>query len=130
FNSIRLHKEGLQIQNQLFWEIRKFYPKEFAIGEYAIQFLNQKFLVELDESEASNIAMHFINAQLNNDEQVENIQLLTQKIHDIIAIIRMHNQVDVDENSLAFERLVTHLRFFFKRIENRPTENPSNPLLV
>ena len=130
FNSVRLQKEGLQIQNQLFWEIRKFYPKEFAIGEYAIQLLNHKFAIALDDAEASNIAMHFINAQLSSEDQVENIQILTQKIRDIIAIIRMHNQVDVDEKSLAFERFVTHLRFFFKRLEKRTTENPSNPLLV
>ncbi|WP_207940436.1 beta-glucoside operon transcriptional antiterminator [Enterococcus sp. DIV2402] len=130
FNTVRLQKEGLHLNNQLFWEIRKFYPNEFLVGEHAVQLINQKFKTTLDDSEASNIAMHFINAQLNSDEQVENIQSLTQKIRDILAIIRMHNHVDVDEKSLSFERFVTHLRFFFKRLETRTTENSSNPLLV
>lgn len=129
FNTVRLQKEGLTLNNQLFWEIRKFYPNEFLVGESAVQLINQKFNVVLDDSEASNIAMHFINAQLNSANQVENIQALTKRIKDIISIIRMHNQISVDEKSFEFERFITHLRFFFKRLEKRPVTNSSNALL-
>lgn len=132
FNTVRLKKEGLTINNQLFWEIQKFYPVEFSIGEYAIALVNQEKEINLDDSEACTIAMHFINAQINNGEYVEDINLLTKKIKDIILIIRIHNRIEVNEKSLAFERFVTHLRFFFKRLENDNFENEDggNPLLV
>lgn len=67
----------------------------------------------MDEAEVSNIAMHFINAQINdNSEQMEDIQALTKKSKDILSLIRIHNRIAIDEDSLAFERFVTHLRFF------------------
>ncbi|MUO32225.1 PRD domain-containing protein [Enterococcus gallinarum] len=132
FNLIKLKKEGISINNRLSWEIRKFYPNEFSIGEYAIDLIEQKTAFELDEAEVSNIAMHFINAQINdNSEQMEDIQALTKKIKDILSLIRIHNRIAIDEDSLAFERFVTHLRFFFKRLENSNThEDIGNPLLV
>ncbi|MBM6741164.1 PRD domain-containing protein [Enterococcus gallinarum] len=132
FNLIKLKKEGISINNRLSWEIRKFYPNEFSIGEYAIDLIEQKTDFELDEAEVSNIAMHFINAQINdNSEQMEDIQALTKKIKDILSLIRIHNRIAIDEDSLAFERFVTHLRFFFKRLENSSThEDIGNPLLV
>ncbi|MFN6687586.1 PRD domain-containing protein [Enterococcus gallinarum] len=132
FNLIKLKKEGISINNRLSWEIRKFYPNEFSIGEYAIDLIEQKTAFELDEAEVSNIAMHFINAHINdNSEQMEDIQALTKKIKDILSLIRIHNRIAIDEDSLAFERFVTHLRFFFKRLENSSThEDIGNPLLV
>lgn len=132
FNLIKLKKEGISINNRLSWEIRKFYPNEFSIGEYAIDLIEQKTAFELDEAEVSNIAMHFINAQINdNSEQMEDIQALTKKIKDILSLIRIHNRIAIDEDSLAFERFVTHLRFFFKRLENSSThEDIGNSLLV
>ncbi len=129
YNTIRLQKEGVVLKHYLFWEIRKFYPTEFAVGEKAVELINQKFGVVLDECEGSYIAMHFINAQLNSAKCVDNIEDMTEKIKDIISIIRLHNQVEIDENSLAFERFVTHLRFFFKRLEKRPPTNGSHSLL-
>lgn len=129
FNTIRLQKEGIVLKNQLFWEIRKFYPSEFAVGEKAIELINQKFDILLDECEGSYIAMHFINAQLNSSQGIENIEDITKKIKDIISLISLHNRVIIDEDSLAFERFVTHLRFFFKRLETSPSVNRSNSLL-
>lgn len=132
FNTIKLKKDGLTISNQLFWEIQKFYPVEFSIGEYAVNLINEENDTLLDHSEAGNIAMHFINAQTNNGEYVEDINLLTKRVKDIISIIRIHNRIEVNEKSLAFERFVTHLRFFFKRIENSDSvkEDIGNPILI
>lgn len=62
FNMIRLEKEGLTFTNQLFWEVRKFYHKEFSVGEMAIQLINAKF----DVTEAANIAMHCLLFNLNH----------------------------------------------------------------
>lgn len=130
FNLVKLKKEGISLNNRLTWEIQKFYPVEFSIGEYAVKVLEKRTNLKLDDAEISNIAMHFINAQLNDDRtQVEDISKLTVKIKNIISIIRMHNHVDVDKNSLALERFVTHLRFFFRRVEGLEKQNVSNSLL-
>ena len=103
-----------------------------SLTDHLFNLIKLKTAFELDEAEVSNIAMHFINAQINdNSEQMEDIQALTKKIKDILSLIRIHNRIAIDEDSLAFERFVTHLRFFFKRLENSSThEDIGNPLLV
>jgi beta-glucoside operon transcriptional antiterminator len=133
YNMIKMKKEGVTLNNQLFWEIKKFYPKEFAVGLEAVALIEKSTNLLVDESEACNIALHFINAQINYPmNQKEDIVELTKKIKDIIAIIRIHNKISVNEHSLAYERFVTHLRFFFKRLESKAatSSNASNSLLV
>lgn len=130
YNLIKLYSSGMRLGNPLSWEIKKFYPKEYQIGLETIALITQRFDVEVEESEAGNVAMHLINAQIN--DQVNNtmdIQGMTKKIRDIISMIRMYNGIEIDETSLAFDRFVTHLRFFFKRITAIKDFEKSNPLL-
>lgn len=132
YNLVRLYHENIQIGNSLFWEIKKFYPLEYHIGKEALVKINQKFKVDIEESEAGNIAMHFVNVQLDNtgSHGLYTAQEVTKKIRDIVALIRLYNKIDIDEDSLAFDRFVTHLRFFFKRMNLRQTNNNKyNPLL-
>lgn len=129
-NLVGLMKEGLHIPNQLTWEIKKFYPIEYAVGIHALSLIQEKIHIQPEDYEAGNIALHFINAQIiKSDEQVENIQKMTEKIRDIVTIIRIHNKMEIDENTIAFDRFVTHLRFFFKR-SNSVMNDAGNPLLV
>ncbi|MEC6748011.1 PRD domain-containing protein [Marinilactibacillus sp. XAAS-LB27] len=132
YNLVKLKREGIFINNKLSWEIRKFYPKEFKVGTRAVELIEKKMDINLDESEISNIAMHFINAQINsNTEEFDDIQSVTKKTRDIISLLRIHNKISIDQNSIAYERFVTHLRFFFKRLKNlEKREHPDNPLLV
>ncbi|MGK0552045.1 PRD domain-containing protein [Enterococcus faecalis] len=132
YNVVKMKTAGVILNNQLFWEIKKFYPKEFSIGLQAIGLMKKCTKVTIEESEACNIALHFINAQINySDNQNENIVELTKQIKDIVAIIRMHNKITINEQSLTYERFVTHLRFFFKRLESKERLNDvGNPLLV
>lgn len=130
YNLYKLHKEGIKITNRLSWEIKRFYPKEFAVGVHALALIKEQLGLEPAEDEAGNIAMHVINAQLNEDfTKTEDVQAISKKIREILAIIRMHNKMEINEETLAFDRFVTHLRFFFKRLENLERNNKTNPLL-
>ncbi|MHC5373538.1 PRD domain-containing protein [Enterococcus sp. LJL120] len=130
YNLVKLSQQGVVLHNRLSWEIKKFYPKEFALGKKSLELIETEFKVSLLEEEAGNIAMHLINAQLSDEiDNPENVQQIAKKIRDIIAIIRISNKIEINENSLAFDRFVTHLRFFFQRLENREGQNKENPLL-
>ncbi|GAA0086251.1 PRD domain-containing protein [Clostridium sp. CTA-7] len=126
-NALKLEKEGLNRSNALIWEIKKFYPKEFAVGIKAIEFIESELGVSLPEDEAGNIALHLINAQINNSyNNVENVAKQTKMVKDILNIVKYSNNVNLDEGSLSYERFVTHLRFFFQRLnkdEKIETEN-------
>ncbi|MBW4085744.1 BglG family transcription antiterminator LicT [Paenibacillus sp. S150] len=119
-NTLKMHDEGIRNTNPLIWEIKKLYPKEFGIGLKALEFIEDSVGKKLSEDEAANIALHLINAQANHpNHKVTDVAGQTQKIQDILNIIKYTYQLDLDEASVSFERFITHLRFFFQRIDKR-----------
>lgn len=115
--ALKLFNEGLNRPNPLIWEIKKFYSKEFEIGLKALEFIENETGKRLPEDEAGNIALHLINAQVNKaNSKVEDIAHQTKMIQDILNIIKYTYNIALDEKSLNYERFVTHLRFFFQRL--------------
>ncbi|MCC0784044.1 PRD domain-containing protein [Clostridioides sp. ES-S-0108-01] len=117
--AIKLASEGLKRPNALIWEIKKFYPKEFKIGIKSLEFIEGKIGIKLEEDEAANIALHLMNAQISRtSNKVEDAIKITKMVSEILNIVTYTYNIELDENSLNYERFVTHLRFFFKRIYN------------
>ncbi|EHJ56878.1 beta-glucoside operon transcriptional antiterminator [Streptococcus urinalis] len=56
-------QDGFSINNPLSWEIRKFYPKEYTVGQKALDIIKDKLNINLPSDEGSSIALHLINAQ-------------------------------------------------------------------
>ncbi|EOH92054.1 PRD domain-containing protein [Enterococcus villorum] len=131
FHLMRLYRKGICIHNRLSWEIKKSYLKEFEIGKQVLPLIDKKMNVTLDDEEAGNIALHLINAQINEDGiQTIDARNVVKKIRDIIAIIRLSNKRMINEDSLAYDRFVTHLRFFFQRLNRWEINAKPNPLLI
>ncbi|MBD7910832.1 MULTISPECIES: PRD domain-containing protein [Clostridium] len=118
--AIKMFDENIKNSNVLIWEIKKFYQKEFAIGVKALEFIESELGKRLPEDEAGNIALHLINAQVNNStSKVEDIAHQTKMVQDILNIVKYTYNITLDENSLNYERFVTHLRFFFQRLNKK-----------
>ncbi|OBA04581.1 transcription antiterminator LicT [Paenibacillus polymyxa] len=116
-NAFKMFDEGFKNANPLIWEIRKFYPKEFGVGLKALDFIEEETGKRLSEDEAGNIALHLINAQVNSSyHRVADVAQQTQKIQDILNIIKYSYNITLDEQSTSYERFITHLRFFFQRL--------------
>ena len=107
-------KQGILFTNPLLWEIKKFYPQEYRAGMFAINLINEKINIELTEDEAASIAMHFVNAELGTD-MPDTIDV-TKIIQNIIKIVKYHANIQIDEESLNYDRFLTHLKFFAQRI--------------
>lgn len=119
-NSLKLFDEGLNCSNPLIWEIKKFYSKEFEIGLKSLELIESETGKKLPEDEACNIALHLINAQVNNSfNKMEDITHQTKMIQDILNIVKYTYNIALDEKSLNYERFVTHLRFFFQRLKKK-----------
>jgi beta-glucoside operon transcriptional antiterminator len=115
--ALKLFDEDLNRPNPLIWEIKKFYNKEYEIGLKALEFIEDETGKKLPEDEACNIALHLINAQVNNaGGKVEDVAKQTKMIRDILNIVKYTYNIPLDEKSLNYERFVTHLRFFFQRL--------------
>ncbi|WP_238918417.1 PRD domain-containing protein [Clostridium sp. YIM B02555] len=115
--TLKLFDEGLNRPNPLIWEIKKFYSKEFEIGLKALEFIESETEKKLPEDEACNIALHLINAQVNKKgNNVKDVAKQAKMIQDILNIVKYTYNIELDEKSLNYERFVTHLRFFFQRL--------------
>ena len=107
-------RNGIEIRSILLTEVRKFYDKEYDVGMHAVQIMNKYFNVNLPEDEAIFIALHIVDAQMEFNIPVAN--KIMQMIQDITNVIRMVCQVEFDKDSIQYYRLVTHLKFFAKRV--------------
>ncbi len=124
-NAVYLNKKGLSTGTELSWEVKKLYPREFNISKRAVDLINEQTGVVMNEFEVGNIALHFINAQMANGQRSQEV---SEKIKDILTLVRIHNKIELDSESISYDRFVTHLRFFFKRMDSRSDQNQSNPL--
>ncbi|MFQ1008138.1 transcription antiterminator LicT [Gilliamella apicola] len=125
--AIERHKQGFDIPNSFLWEIKKFYPKEFQIGLYALSVIKKRLEIELPEDEAGFITFHIINAQLNGT--MPNIVNMTKIMREILNIVKYHFNIEYDEDCLSYQRFVTHLKFFAQRILSKGTQTQQDSSL-
>ncbi|MCY7947545.1 BglG family transcription antiterminator LicT [Bacillus atrophaeus] len=114
--AIERHKKGLDIKNALLWETKRLYKEEFSIGKEALLMVEKKTGISLPEDEAGFIALHIVNAELN--EEMPNIISITKVMQEILSIVKYHFNIEFDEESLYYYRFVTHLKFFAQRLFN------------
>lgn len=118
--ALKRAKKSQFICSPLLWEVKKFYPEHFKIGLYALDLINKSFNVKFPEDEAVSITLHFVNAQSYNANINDTIQVMNI-LKDILSIIQYHNNCYIDEKSLNYMRLVTHLQYFIQRLQNGNT---------
>lgn len=112
-------RAGQVVKNAMLWEIKQLYPEEFELGRHALILLKEASGISFSEDEAGFIAMHLVNAQLNED--MNNTISVTNLIRDIVHMIKYSLALDLNENSDEFRRLVTHLKFFAHRLIHQTT---------
>lgn len=112
--AIERHEKGLDFNNALSWEVKHFYHHEYLIGKEALEIIDRKLGVHLPNDEAITIALHIVNAEMDNT--MDNTVGMTKIIKQILSIIQYSFNKEFSEESLAYERLLTHLKFFVQRI--------------
>ena len=112
--AILRHEEGVDVKNVLLWDIKKFYKDEFEIGKHGLEMIKEKLNVQLNEDEAGFIALHIVNAEM--DEKLETIYEVTKVMQEILNIVKYFFHIDFDEDSVYFYRFITHLKFFAHRL--------------
>lgn len=106
--------KGQIFQNALLTEVRRFYHQEYMIGEYALDIIQEKLGIRLPPDEAATIALHIVNAEY--DASIGDTVNITKLIMDIVNIVKGSLPVRLDENTLYYDRFVTHVKFLAQRI--------------
>lgn len=84
-----------------------------------MEIINEDLGIQLSEDEAGFFALHIANAELQGDTSL-GMELL-EIIKDILNLVKFSVGKEFQEDSLSYERFVTHLKFFLQRIINKKT---------
>jgi len=112
--ALERHKNNALLANPLEWEVRHFYTAEYAIGRQALGMVVARTGMLLPDSEACSIALHIVNAGLN--DTLGKTAKITQLIYQLQQIVKYFFTLHTDEHSLNYQRFITHLKFFAQRV--------------
>lgn len=124
-NTVERMRMGIGFDQGLLGNIKQLYREEYEIGLEVVDLLNEKFDLHLDKSEANFIALHIIDAQL--DTNMMQIYTITEIIDQIVTILNKTFTIQYEDN-FAYDRFMTHCRFFVQRVLNNKREDTISEL--
>lgn len=125
--AVKRLREGVQLDNPFEMEVRQFYTKEWQLGLYAKDRIREMFGIEIPDAEVGYIAMHLIASEFQRSRQ--NISKTFQVIDTSLNYLREHYLQGVKEDSLAYTRLVTHVKYFAQRYVDDKENTDEDELL-
>lgn len=111
-------QNNIIVRNKLLSEIEILYSEEFAIAQWAVEYLTQTLEIPFSYDEAGYIAIHIHSARGGRTDNSKSIREVTI-VSEIIHLIEQELAIDIhdDKNSLSYSRLVNHLRLFIHRFQ-------------
>lgn len=119
--AVERFNQGMMFQNPLLWEVKNFYREEYLIGEYAVALIRKELSVNLPVDEVASIALHIVNAEY--DTAMGEAITITKCIPEILQIVKDYYNIEIDEESIHYERFTTHLKFLTQRIVKKELLN-------
>lgn len=119
--ALKNHSSGIQVPNNLLYDIMRYYPDEYKVGKISLDIIKEETGVQLSDDEAGFIALHIVNAQTTNPGGTDVILKSTVIIDEVVNIIKDYFDKEITEDSLAYYRFINHLRYFAQRIVKKET---------
>jgi len=116
-------KKNMKIENRLTLETSQIYPKEFEVGKFAVDLIHKTFDIDLTMDEATNVAMHFITAESNQD--LDSTMATMKLVNSLIELIETKLGIEFDKQSSQIYRLMIHLNFYAMRVLGNDVDNES-----
>lgn len=122
-------KDGIHLNNKLLHEIKILYRKEFEIGLWAVNYINEQCQIAMLEDEAAYIALHIHTMKPQGGDLHQTVRQTTI-IKDMVQAIEKHLSITIEEDDLSYHRLITHLRFTLTRINNYEVHTLDEEMLL
>lgn len=114
--AIERQRGNIVLNTPMHYDIQHFYEDEYKAGLEALRIIQKKLKVKLPKGEASNIAMHFINADVNLSSGSKQ-QYVDGIVDEISNIVGRSFRVYIDREGFNFARFATHIKYLLKRAE-------------
>lgn len=123
--ALERYRKGIEIRNELLWEIQHYYHDEYMIGLKALDMVQDETGIRLPDEEAGFFALHIVNAEVDGD--MTKTSTAPAVIKGSLKIVQLFFNIILDEDSLAYERFVTHMKFLIQRaLRNKPYGEPDS----
>ncbi|MDR2398211.1 MAG: PRD domain-containing protein [Spirochaetaceae bacterium] len=116
-----LQEEHTTVPTPLKWDLRHLYPREFEAGLRGLDIIREERQLVFPESEAVNIALHFINAEIDAADMSTTFKIVAIT-SDIIGIIKDYFHITFDEEAFDVMPFVLHLRNLVLKYTVRPDQ--------
>lgn len=117
--AIQRMEQGIAFNNPLSGAIMCYYPTEFHLGQHCLKMIEQEYGIRLNEDEASFIALHIVNAELNTS--MSEMHDMTRLMDGCVRVTEFYYRKKFDRDSLDFNRFTVHLRYLVQRLyQNKP----------
>lgn len=126
-NTIERIRMGIEFDNALLGNVKQLYHEEYQIAIEVVNMLSKQFNLKIDISEANFIALHIINAEL--DSNMMQIYTITEIINEISMILNRRFIINEHDN-FAYDRFITHCRFFVQRVLSNKSPDYGSELNV
>lgn len=118
--SIQRTRQKIYVQMPLIYEVEQQYPQEARLGRYAVKQIDRRFAVQLNQNEASGIALHFVNARYNAKTGCDTMARWQQRYEDVledtVSIVEDEMGIVVDRDCFNFARYSSHLMYLLQRL--------------
>lgn len=112
--AVKRKKEEIYLPNVVLSETKVLYKKEYKVGLWALDYTEEKTGIRLDDDEAGYIALHLVNFSLDN--KANNATKIVTLTKEVLNVIKLSMKVDLEEDSLGYARISTHLKYLAERI--------------
>ncbi|WP_121614337.1 BglG family transcription antiterminator LicT [Mesobacillus foraminis] len=116
YHAIDRAKKGITVRNALLWEISRFYNHEYLIGKEGLKIIEKRHGVKLSDSEAGFIAIHLVNAQMDDTVKIQETMEMIRIQKKMLDIVKYHFGIELNESSIHYDRFWTHLKYFVRRL--------------
>ena len=107
-------KKNITFENPLLLDIKQFYQKEYNLANKARNIIEGYFDIRVSDDEVGFLTLHIVNASMNQSFDIT--MRAPRLIQVILEIIRVHYNIEFDDNSIRYIRFLRHLQFFVKRV--------------
>ena len=113
--AVERFRSGLNLPIPIAYDIRHLYPNEFDLGVKALDILKEYTGVSLPDSEAVSIAMHLINAEIENSE-IHSLVKALEIQEGVESIVEREMNLKLDKDSYSYYRFTMHIRYLIQRL--------------
>lgn len=120
--AIERFQNGMELQTPLAYDIAHFYPVEIDLGRQALEIIRRRKGIVLPESEVTNIALHLINGEMENNDIHETLAV-TKVIRDVTNLIEENLGITLDTTGFNYSRFIMHIRYLLRRMQEGTQES-------